>query len=108
MTGVCMFLNFSKNGRRTALVGVAGRGSFGGSGAGGITLSPMDRLPSPGEGVREAMVGVGVVLPRPNSLLGEGKVTESGECGECDDAELGDRGGVLAVNQIPLNQEKLR
>ena len=101
-------MNFSKNGSRPGVDGVAGSGSFGGSGAGGTTLSPMERLPGPGEGVREAIVGrVGVVLPRPDSLFGEGRVTESGECGECDDAELGDRGGVLAVIEIEMNQNRV-
>lgn len=93
-----MFLNFSKNGSRTGVVGVAGNGDFGGSGAGGIILSPcMNGRPGPdGEGVREAMVGrVGVVLFLP-SLSGEGNAADRGEWGECDEPELGDSGGVLA------------
>lgn len=40
---------------------------------------------------------VGVVLPRP-SLLGEGRDADSGECGESEDPEFGDNGGVFAAS----------
>lgn len=49
---------------------------------------------------------VGVVLPRP-SLLGDGSAAESGDLGECEDAEFGDSGGVFAAfNTSFMKREK--
>lgn len=73
-----LFLNFSKNGMEGVLGG-AGRGVFGGSGAGGMMRSRkiIPRF-SRGEGVRAILSLVGVVLARP-SRSGE-PVAERGDC----------------------------
>lgn len=74
-TGVTfLFLNFSKKGS-DGVEGVAGKGAFGGSTAGGMTRSRKTSPRSRGEGVR-AMAGcVGVIRPS----LGDGIVAECGE-----------------------------
>ena len=55
-------MNFSKKGMEGVL-GVAGRGTFGGSLAGGIVRSRRVRLPSSGDGVR---VSAGVIPFEPS------------------------------------------
>jgi hypothetical protein len=104
--GDTLFLNFSKNGMEGVL-GVAGKGTFGGSVAGGSMRSRRTTPPSSGDGVRvKRPCCVGVTLFVPSRDGDTGLAVDIGDCSEFAErgeaVEPGDNGGVFAAKNKPL------